>query len=303
MAVPSISTDQLIAFVELSRQGSIRAAAETLFISEQGVRSRLITLEDRLGVTLYEKSRGVRTRSPLTEHGRFFLPKAVSLLEKFAELEENFQSEAQLREVHVAASQYLIAYMLIDVVRRFQKAHSDIKIRLSAKTEQEIESALNERPNVAIGVAAPYESSAEFEFYKLFSMSWSLIARRGNSLLKKKSLKVSDLANQPLLVYERGSTGRQHVMDAFHHSGVTPNVVMEATNTDLIVRMVEAGLGVAVVPLHPSGEVTRGRRVETISLGRQIREIDSGILLRKNQPLTKAAKTFVEFLKTQAAKK
>jgi DNA-binding transcriptional LysR family regulator len=100
----------------------------------------------------------------------------------------------------------------------------------------------------------------------------------------------------PLIMYERGSTGRQHVAEAFQRRGLTPRVEMEATNTDLIVRMVEAGLGIAVVPLHPSGAVTRGRRVVAHSLGRQVRPIDSGILLRRNERPLDAARKLLEFL-------
>jgi len=81
---PSLSTDQLAAFVQLARQGSLRAAAETLFISEQGLRSRLLALEERLGVELYRKSRGLRRRTPLTPQGKQLLPHAEELLERAA---------------------------------------------------------------------------------------------------------------------------------------------------------------------------------------------------------------------------
>ena len=61
---PSLSTDQLSAFVELARLGSLRAAAARLVISEQGLRNRLLALEQRLGVQLYRKSRGHGDASP-----------------------------------------------------------------------------------------------------------------------------------------------------------------------------------------------------------------------------------------------
>ena len=59
----SLSTDQVAAFVELARQGSLRQAAAVLHITEQGVRNRLLALEERLGVELYRKSRGPRRAS------------------------------------------------------------------------------------------------------------------------------------------------------------------------------------------------------------------------------------------------
>jgi DNA-binding transcriptional LysR family regulator len=292
---PSLSTDQIAAFVELARHGSLRAAAEVLLLSEQGVRNRLVALESRLGVELYRKRRGIRRTAPLTEEGRRFLPHAIAFLDRARELTELFGGSGEPREVHVVASQYLIAYALIDVVRRFHAAEPSIRIRLSARTEEEIDAALREDPQVTLGVAAPYDVSTELEYRHWFSMDWSLITPRGHGLLHKKTLRLVDLVDQPLILYERGSTGRSHVLDAFHKLGLSPRIEIEATTTDLIVRMVEAGLGVSIVPLHPSGAVTRGRRVGIRPVHKFVRPIDSGILVRKGERLALAAQHFIAF--------
>jgi DNA-binding transcriptional LysR family regulator len=203
----------------------------------------------------------------------------------------------------VAATQYLILYVLIDAVRRFHAAFPNIRVRLSNHTEQEIEAALLDDPELALGVAAPYESLPELEYRHLFSMDWSLVAPPRHPLLRKKSLKLQDLADLPLILFERGSTGRQHVMDAFHGAGLSPRIDMETTNTEIIVRMVEAGLGVSLVPLMPSGAVTRGHRVSTRSLGKQIRPIHSGILLRRGERLSGASQAFMDFLLPAAGRR
>jgi DNA-binding transcriptional LysR family regulator len=293
--LPSLSTDQMAALVELARQGSLRSAADVLYLSEQGVRSRLIALESRLGVELYRKRRGIRRTAPLTQEGKRFLPHAIAFLESAGELTELFRESAEPREVRVVASQYLIAYALIDVVRRFHAAEPSIRIRLSARTEEEIDEALREDPQITLGVAAPYEVSTELEYRHWFSMDWSLITPHGHPLVNKPRLSLADIASQPLIVYERGSTGRAHVLDAFHKQRLAPRIEMEATNTDLIVRMVEAGLGLSIVPLHSSGAVTRGRRVGIRSVHRHVRPIDSGILIRKGERLSKAAQKFIDF--------
>ncbi len=85
------------------------------------------------------------------------------------------------------------------------------------------------------------------------------------------------------------------MLDAFHKHRLSPRIEMEATNTDLIVRMVEAGLGISIVPLHPSGAVTRSRRVGIRPLHRHVRPIDSGILIRKGERLSNAAQKFMKF--------
>ncbi|HEV3256630.1 MAG TPA: LysR family transcriptional regulator [Gemmataceae bacterium] len=294
---PSLSTDQVAAFVELAGQGSLRRAAGVLHITEQGIRNRLLALEGRLGVELYRKSRGPRRAQPLTEQGRQFLPHAVAFLDRARQLGELFAGAAEPHELHVAATQYLILYVLIDVVRRFHQAFPHIRVRLSNHTEQEIEEALVQDPELTLGVAAPYESSPELEYVHLFSLDWSLITPRRHRLLRKPALRLRDLADVPLILFERGSTGRQHVMDAFHGQGLSPRVDTETTNTEIIVRMVEAGLGVSVVPLIPGGVVTRGHRVGVRGLGDQIRPIHSGILVRRGERLPAAAQALVNFLR------
>lgn len=292
----SLSTDQLAAVVELSLHGSLRAAAEALFITEQGLRNRLIALEERLGVELYRKRRGIRKRSPLTADGERLLPHARHLLARVRELGDLFQAESEPQAIELVASQYLIAYVLIDVVRRFHAAHPQIRVRLSARSEQEIETTLLESVEFALGVAAPYEANPELEYHHLFSMEWSLITPPSHPLVKRRRITLADLRDEPLIVYERGSTGRQHVMEAFQERDVAPQVELEATNTDLIVRMVEARLGIAIVPLHSTGAVTRGRRVATRALGHQIRPIHSGVLLRRGEPVRPAVAKLLEFL-------
>lgn len=294
--VPSLSTDQVAAFVELSRQGSLRRAAEVLLISEQGLRNRLVALEGRLKVELYRKGRGLKRTNPLTQQGRRFLPYAVAFLERACELTDLFAVADTRRVIHVAATQYLILYVMVDAVRRFHEAFPHIQVRLSNRIEAEIESDLLTDPELEVGVAAPYESSSALEYTHLFSMEWSVITPLKHPLLKKQRLTLKQLVILPLILFERGSTGRQHVMDAFHGQGLSPRVDMEATNTEIIVRMVEAGLGVSIVPLMSSGIVTRGRRVGILGLGHQIRPIHSGILTRRNEQLSAAAREFVNFL-------
>ena len=294
--LPSVSTDQVAALVELARAGSLRAAAAGLHITEQGLRNRLISLERQLKVSLYHKQRGPRRRSPLTPQGEQFLPHASAFLESARRLGGLFGGSAGPQEVHVAATQYLTLYAMLGAIRRFQKAFPAIRVRLSTRTERDIEDALLRDPDLAFGVAAPYEGGTGLEYRHLFSLDWGLITPAGHPLLRKRGLGLADLVDVPLVVFERGSTGRQHVLNAFYRRGLNPRVDMEATTTGVVVKMVEAGLGVSLVPLMPDGGVTRGVKVGVRKLPGLIDPIDSGILMRRGETLPPAAEAFVRFL-------
>lgn len=292
--LPHLSTDQVAAFVEVARHGQIRAAATTLTITEQGLRNRLLALEAQLGVELYRKVRGPRRSTLLTEAGHRFLPHALAFLERAGELCRAFEIDTGHHEIRVVASQYLIRYVLIDVLARFRAEEPSIHVRVSAMNEREVEDVLLADSDVALGLAAPYEPSTDLEYVELFAMPWSVIAPQGYRL-RQKRVTLPGLASEPLILYERGSTGRQHVLDAFHEQGLSPRVALETTSTETIVSMVEAGLGLSIVPLLPSGAVTAGRRVDVHRLKAPIRPIHSGILWRRRERLSPAAARLVEF--------
>jgi DNA-binding transcriptional LysR family regulator len=301
-SLPHLSTDQVVAFVELARQGQIRSTAGVLGITEQGVRNRLLTLEAELGVELYRKSRGPRRSTVLTDQGRRFLPHALAFLDRAHELYRAFELETGGHEVRVAASQYLTRYVLIDVLKRFRREAPEINVRISTMNERDVEQAVLRDPEVAFGLAAPYEQSPELVYHELFAMSWSLISARGQLPASVRKIRLQDLAERPLILYERGSTGRQHVLDAFNEGGLVPKVALETTSTETVVSMVEAGLGLAIVPLLPSGAVTRGRRVEVRALDAAIRPIHSGVLLRKGETPSRWTARLLDFTRSQFAR-
>ena len=296
---PSLSLDQLAALIEVARHGSLRAAAKSLFITEQGVRNRLIALESELGRELYHKARGVRVGEVLTPDGKRLLPEAQQILEKASGLKDLLDQRTLRHEIHIASSQYLSTYVLIDAIRKFHRCEPEIRVWLSVRTERDIEQTLLTNPDLSFGVAAPYEPAPELTYQHLFSMTWSAIVPQRHVLVRKKTLRLSDLVNHPLILFERGSTGRQHVMEAFTRLNLSPRVEMESTTTDLIVRMVAAGMGVAIVPLLPSGVVTRGHKVTVLPLEDKLRPIDSGLLIRRGEKLNESSRRFAEFVRNQ----
>lgn len=295
-ATPSLSTDQVLAFVELARTGSIRLAAEALSLSEEGLRSRLLTLEERVGRELYHKARGRRDATTLTHDGRMILEKARRFIDLANELLHSHEPGTAPREILVLSSQYLAYYLLIDVVGSFQQRFPHIAVRLATRTEEQIREQMLASTAPALGICAPSEFPPTLAYHHWFAMGWHFIAPHGHPLLRRADLKLEDLVHEPLIVFEPGSTGRQHVLEAFYRRELSPTVAMEATTTQLVVRMVEAGLGVAIVPLLHSGAVTRGTTVGCVALGDQIRPIESGVFVRADTVLDEATRALLDYV-------
>jgi len=293
-SLPPVSIDQVLAFVALARAGSLHAAAAELHLSDEGLRSRLLTLEQRLRTPLYRKARG--RRGEVEREGQAFLPKARRFIEQAQALTDALAPAPAPREVGVAASHYLTYYLLIDAVRAFRREFPEISVRLRTRTERQIVADLGEDATLALGICAPQDYPSGLAFLPWFTMGWYFIAAAGHPLLRRAALGLADVADEPLIMFEPGSTGREHVLEAFYRCELTPRIAMEATTTQIIVRMVEAGLGTAIVPLLPSGAVTRGFDVGAVPLGESIRPIGSGILCRPDWRDDAGVRAFVDFV-------
>ena len=295
---PSISIEQVGAFVQLADSGSLSAAARVLNLSTEGLRNRLVALEQRVGVELYEKQMRRRGLVTLTPAGQMFLRKAAQFLEGAQALTQLFEPGRRQQDLLIAASQYLTYYVLIDVVRIFRLEFPFINVRLLTRTEQQILASIQSGSDVSMGICAPLDFPADVVCDSWFSLNWFLVAPHGHRLLAASSVSLTDIVGEPLILFEPGSTGRQHVLEAFSRRALTPHIVMEATSTQIVVRMVEAGLGVAIVPLLPSGAVTRGVNVGCVPLSDDVRSIDTCILSRKGGPSDIASEKFQTFLKS-----
>jgi len=270
--------ERLSAVVALIETGDWGRAAQRCARTQTQLRADLRAVEDWLGVTLLQSDAAGQIQ-PSAE-GRRLLPRAQALVADAERLRDLFRAPAAGRELRVICSHYLASYLLIDRLQDFRLRHPDVVLKLSVRTEIQILSALQQDTLCSVGFCAPLESPTGLRYRHWFSMPWSLVLPVGHALASRAVLSLRDVASEPLILFELGSTGRQHLLHAFHRVGVEPQVALQATTTALIVQMVEAGLGVSVLPLLPSGRVTANRALTVVPLSDPIEAIDSGIFMR-----------------------
>ncbi len=278
--IPPLSTEQIAAFVELARVGSLQAAAQSLHLSSEGLRGRILALESALGTSLYEKERGRRGNVDLTASGKRFLQKAVRFLDQAHELTRLFEPRRETKEIQLIASHYLMTYVLVDVVREFRKTYPDYNLRLSTRAEAQVISMLLSESHCAIGACTPTDFPRGLQHHPWRNVGWCLAVPRTHRWANTSAVSLAEIATEPLIVFERMSAGRLHVLETFFALGLEPIIHFEATSTPLILAMVDAGLGVALVPSPPSDAVIRGLDVTIIAVVEPIRPIETGIFLR-----------------------
>lgn len=100
--IPIISTDQVQAFVAYAEHGTLREAARQLYLSIEGLRARLLALQERVGEPLYISTRGRTGALRLTPAGERVLRLAPAFLDAAAQMRPSLE--------RVAASPRFVAF-------------------------------------------------------------------------------------------------------------------------------------------------------------------------------------------------
>jgi DNA-binding transcriptional LysR family regulator len=287
------SLDQIDAFVALARGGSIRAAAGELCLSEEGLRSRLLALEGRLGVSLYEKERGRRKLVQLTPSGQAFFDKAVRLIEEAQALGECVEPEAPPRKLKLLVIATIPCSLSAVVVHDFHVMFPDVQVDVCSCPEQHVLSSLRADTGATVGICELPDDPVRHPW---FALGWCLLASPGSPLARRASVTLGELAAEPLITFEPGITTQQHVLEAFRRCGLVPRIAVTVTSFRLAVRMVEAGMGAAIVPAPPSGRLMPDTAVCQVAISDPIRPVEIHVVTRPASQNDFAVRAFMNFV-------
>ena len=251
---------QVQAFVAVGTFGGFRRAADALRITQPAVSARIKALEDSLGVSLFERGRGGGLA--LSPAGRALRPHAEQLLHAVALAR---QAVHDLRPtgggtLQIAAALSICTYLLPDVLKRFRAAHPKVMITVrSGHSRQVLDMVLGGQAELGLARSLTHP---EVETVSLRDDPFLLVAPSGSRKARARRMRLEDIASQPLIFFDRGSSDWTLTHGLFRRAGLVPNVVLEVETIETAKRMVERGMGLAFLPhLAVVREVQRGSLV------------------------------------------
>lgn len=236
----------LRAFLAVADLGSFRAASEALHLSQSALSRRADKLEDALGVKLLQRT---TRKVELTTVGRGFVPRARNVLN---ELENALIGIREVSDrlsglVTIACVPSAVAYFLPSVVRKYHEQYPRINIRIIDESSSQVLTAVA-RGEADFGLTYIGATDADIEFTPLLEESFVVAVRRDHPLAEKEELDWVDLCEHEYISLAQGSGNRFLIDQALSHSGKRPRHFCEVQHVPALVSMVEAGLGVGVVP-------------------------------------------------------
>ncbi len=245
-----MTLQQLAYFVAVADVRSFTRAAEAAGVAQPTLSRQLKALEDDLGAPLVD--RGGRDGPVLTPAGEAVLPLARRMLADSDSARAAVAEIVGLRggRVRVGATPSLCIGVLADVLRVFHGQYPRIALELVEDGSPPLVRTLSRGElDIALVIVPPGGVDPTLHLTPLLRERLSVASPAGQPPPSGRgSLTIRELARRQLVVPRQGYDLREVVLRAFAEAGVTPRFAVQGGEMDAVLRLVEAGTGVAVVP-------------------------------------------------------
>lgn len=234
-------------FINIAETSSLTRGAERSFLSVPATSNRIKNLEDNLGVRLLERSsQGVS----LTNAGKTYLQHARVILAQLELLTGDLQqyTEGLKGQLRLLANTTAITEYLPPVVGEYLKTHPDVHIDMRERLSDDIVRAIRDG-SADLGVVSGSVVTEGLQSVNLVSSRLVVIAPLGHPVLANGEVFFKKALQHAFVSLLEGSAIHVFLSRAAAALHTPMTIRVQVASSDAIFRMVEAGAGIAVVPL------------------------------------------------------
>lgn len=257
-------------FLAVARQRNFTRAAEELHIAQPPLSQQMQQLERELGVTLFDRS---ARQVELTQAGEVLLARAQRLLETVDDLTTEVREVAGAQRGHVTlgVNRTAAALILPGVARLMRERMPGIELMIVEGGTSTIAELTAERRvdfgMVRLPLPTRDPTTTVLEVQPLFQEQVLVVLLRDHPLARSaEGIPVAALRDEPLMLVRRDQgTLYEQVTNAMAAAGFAPRLVCEGAEVYTLLRLVEAGVGITIVP-HRSLQLIPGLEEKVIGL-------------------------------------
>ncbi len=226
---------------------NMSAAADALYTSQPGVSKQIKLLEDELGIELFTRSG--KHLTGLTEAGEAVFQRAEEVLQQVRSIRLHAAEfrDQQCGQLSIATTHTQARYALPPVIRQFRQRYPNVAVQIHQGSPTQIaQMAVSGQVDFAIATEA-LELFEDLVMLPCYRWNRSIIMPVDHPLISVTELTLAAIAQYPLITYVFGFTGRSQLDIAFRQQQLQPNVVLTATDADVIKTYVRTGLGIGII--------------------------------------------------------
>lgn len=284
---------QLQFFVAAAEQGSVTGAARVLSISQSSVTEAIRSLEEDLGVSLFERqARGLQ----ITHRGSAFLRHARQILGDVASARQAFREEASqvTGRLSLGVTSLVAGYVLSDLLARFRRAFPQVELNVIEDSGEYLQHLLiGGELDVAVLLTSSVKDRLALHVETLLVSQYRLWLPLGHELAQQEAIELEQLVGLPMihLMVEEIEESMKQLMQSL---SVRPEIAFRTRSVEAVRSLVATGAGIAILP----GMVYRpwsleGDRIEIRDVSGDLPSVQVGLAWRRGAPLSDAARNFL----------
>lgn len=254
-------------FAAIVDTGGIARAAARLHLSQPALSRQIHALEGDLGVPLFNRiGRGVQ----LTSEGEDLLRRSRHLLAEADSLGEHARSlkagEAGL--LRVGAAPHVIEKVLADFLTDYRRGHPGVEVQLIEDGGVAIQGRL-ERGHCDLAMTTGTEGT-RFQAQPVYPIHLVAAISPEHRLARQTVLEVARLADEPLLLTQRGFGSRAWFDIACQMATIQPRVLLESAAPRTVVALAATNYGIGILPSNALGSTEAVRVLPLVHRGAPI---------------------------------
>lgn len=294
---------QLQYAVTIAQEKSMNKAAALLYVSQPALSGAIKDLEEEIQTTLF-----IRTNKGIviTTEGEEFLSYARQMVELGKLVEDRFVNQTiSKKKFSVSMQHYSFAVeAFIELAKQSKLEEYELAVH-ETKTHEVIENVRNYRSELGVLYVNDFNEKAltkifaenEVEFVPLFSCGISVYLSKNHPLANKKKIKIEELADYPCLSFEQGDKNSFYYAEEVL-STIGYKQIIKADDRATMLNLM-TGLNGYTLCSGIICEGLNGEYYSSVPLDTD-ETMTIGYIKRKNMPLSKRAKAYVEILKKYA---
>ncbi|KOX12705.1 LysR family transcriptional regulator [Saccharothrix sp. NRRL B-16348] len=240
-----MTLQQLVYFLAVARTRHFTRAAAEARVAQPSLSKQIHALEKELGAELFSRARGNVT---LTPAGEALLPVAARILSDVdtARLEVAELVGLRRGRVRVGATPSLCGSLFADVIKRYHDEYPGIQVSVTEGGSRDLVAALEAgQLDLALVIVSPADADRALTVVPVLREELVVASAAPLGVTR---LRLTDLREHPLVMFRPGYDLRETTLAACRQAGFEPRFAVEGGEMDAVLRFVEVGLGVAIVP-------------------------------------------------------
>jgi len=195
-------------------------------------------------------------------------------------------------EISVSTSEATSLYVLPAVFAQFKKLYSRVHLSIVRSERSRTLEAVFSR-EVDFGIVSLPVKDSRLLVHNIHKDEVVLVTSTTHPLAEKETVKLDEILQYPLLMMKHGRQ-REKIDHFFHSKDLQPRIAMELESSELLKRLIGAGIGMGFLPhtnvlADESAGALKTMKVEGMRIQREL-----ALVFRKDKVLTRAAHAFLE---------